>query len=300
MPSHIFTRLGLWDECISSNLASADAGRKRAARTHPGAMSFDALHAMDYLTYAYLQQGRDAEARAVVEDAARATQFDEPNFAAAYALVAIPARHALERHDWQAAAALDAPKADLPWQSFAYVRAVTEFAKAVGAARAKDPARAQPSLAALAATEATLARQPPSGPYDWTGQVASMRLAAAGWVAAAEGRADEAVRLLTEAADKEAAVGKHPVTPGAVLPARELLGDLFLELKRPADALAAYEGSLVDAPRRFNSVAGAARAAQAAGDRAKARRYYAELAALCGKSCTRPEAATARTFLSRK
>ena len=109
-----------------------------------------------------------------------------------------------------------------------------------------------------------------------------------------------AVRLLTEAAHKEDAVGKHPVTPGAILPARELLGYLLLELKRPADALAAYERSLVDAPGRFNSIAGAARAAQAMGDQAKARQYFGALAALCGPSCTRPEAAAARTFLSRK
>ena len=259
MPSHIFTRLGLWDECIASNLESSAAGKRVAARAHPGAASFDALHAMDYLEYAYLQQGKDTDARKFVDEVRRADRFDEPNFAAAYALVAIPARYALERRDWRAAATLPFPTVKMPWHEFVYVRGVTDFANAIGASRTNDLPRARQALASLSATEAQLAKQPPAGPYDWAGQVASMRLAAAGWIAAGEGRADEAVRLLTEAAEREEAVGKHPVTPGAILPAREQLGDLLLELKRPADALAAYERSLADAPKRFNTLAGAAR-----------------------------------------
>jgi tetratricopeptide (TPR) repeat protein len=298
MPSHIFTRLGLWDECIASNIESAAAGKRVAARAHPGAASFDALHAMDYLEYAYLQQGKDADARKVVDEVRQADRFDEANFAAAYALVAVPARYALERRDWRAGATLPFPTVEMPWQQFAYVRGVTDFANAIGAARSNDLPRAQQALASLSTLEAGLAKQPPAGPYDWAGQVASMRLAAAGWIAAAEGRGDEAVRLLTEAAVKEEAVGKHPVTPGAILPARELLGDLLLELKRPADALAAYERSLADAPKRFNTLAGAARAADAGGQRARARKYYEELLALCGSSCPRPEAKAAQAFLS--
>jgi hypothetical protein len=300
MPSHIFTRLGLWDECIASNLDSAAAGKRVAAKSHPGAASFDALHAMDYLAYAYLQQGRNQDAKKVAAEVGQSVKFDEPNFAAAYALVAVPARYALERRDWRAAAELTPPTAEIPWQQFAYVKGVTGFANAVGAARAGDAARAQQAVAALSAMEAELARQPPAGPYDWAGQVGSMRLAAAGWAAFAEGKADEAVRLLTEAAEKEEAVGKHPVTPGAILPAREMLGDLLVELKRPADALAAYQRSLKEAPKRFNSVAGAARAADAAGQRTVAREYYKELMALCGPTCTRPEARTAQTYLSQR
>jgi tetratricopeptide (TPR) repeat protein len=298
MPSHIFTRLGLWDECIASNLDSAAAAKRATARTHPGAASREAVHAMDYLEYAYLQKGRDQDAQKVVAEIAKATRFDQPDFAAGYALVAVPARYALERRDWKSAAALAFPTADLPWQQYVYVRGVTAFANALGAARSGDPARAQQALASLAAMEADLSKQPPAGPYDWVGQVASMRLAGAGWVALAEGKADESVRLLTEAADKEDAVGKHPVTPGAVLPARELLGDALLELKRPAEALAAYERSLTNAPNRFNSLAGAARAADAAGQRAVARKYYQELVSLCGPQCGRPEAKTAQTFLA--
>ncbi len=212
----------------------------------------------------------------------------------------MPARYALERRDWAAAATLSPPAAELPWAQFPYVRGVTFFANALGAVRTRDLARAQQALASLTTLEAELAKQPPAGPYDWVGQVASMRLAAGGWVAFGEGKNDEAVRLLTEGAEKEEAVGKHPVTPGAILPARELLGDLLLELKRPAEALAAYEQSLATAPKRFNSIAGAARAADAAGKRTEARRYYEELIALCGPTCPRPEAKAAQTYVSRR
>jgi tetratricopeptide (TPR) repeat protein len=297
MPSHIFTRLGLWDECITSNIDSAAAAKALVAKTHPGAVSFDALHALDYLVYAYLQTGVDEKARSAVDEVVAATKFDEPNFAAAYAKVAAPARYALERRDWTAATALQLP-GGLPWERFAYARGITYFANALGASRTGDVAKARTAVSELGALHAALVKQPPPGPYDWAGQVESMRLAAAGWVAFAEGRKDEAVGQLTAAAEKEEAVGKHPVTPGAVLPARELLGDLLLEMKRPQDALTAYERSLAEAPRRFNSLAGAVRAAELAGDSARAKRYSEELIALCGASCKRSEAERARSVLA--
>ena len=143
MPSHIFTRLGLWNESIASNLASAEAARQLVARRHPGAASFDALHALDYLEYAYLQIGDEAAARKVLEEAATAKTFDEPNFAAAYALTAIPARWTLERRDWKAAAALEPVTADFPWQNVPYARATTFFAQALGAARSGQLDRAR-------------------------------------------------------------------------------------------------------------------------------------------------------------
>jgi tetratricopeptide (TPR) repeat protein len=288
MPSHIFTRLGLWDECVQSNIASAAAGRAVAAKSHPGAASFDALHAMDYLEYAYLQTGNDGKAREVLDEVGAASSFDEPNFAAGYSLVAVPARNALERRDWAAAARLELPSAPLPWDRFPYVRGVTHFANALGAVHTGDLARARKAAADLEALHALLAGAPPAGPYDWAGQVESMQLAANGWIAYAEGRKDEAVSLLTRAAEKEEHVGKHPVTPGAVLPARELLGDLLVELGRPADALTAYERSLRDAPNRLNTLAGAAHAAKLAGDSARARRYAEQAVALCGSGCARP------------
>jgi len=293
MPSHIFTRLGLWKECIESNRDSAEAARAQASK-HPGAASFNELHALDYLAYAYLQLGDDESARQAVDRVEQATQFDEANVAAAYAAAAAPARYALERRDWKAAAALRIAPVLQPLERLTYVRGVTYFANAIGAARSGDAGAARAAVAELGKLHAVLAKAPPAGPYDWAGQVESMHLAAQGWTAFAEGRKDEAVARLTKAAEKEELVGKHPVTPGSVLPARELLGDLLLELDRPADALAAYERSLEDAPKRLNTLAGAVQAAQGAGDRERARRYAAELAALCG-DCTRPEAQRAKT-----
>ncbi len=296
MPSHIFVRLGLWQESIASNLDSAAMAKKQVARTHPGATAFDDLHALDYLEYAYLQLGDDRKAREVLEEVAKASRFDEANFAAGYALVAVPARYALERRDWRAAAALAVPAIEVPWENFPYARGITDFANALGAARLGDLDRARKALAGLQALQTGLAKAPPAGPYDWAGQVEAMRLAAAGWVAFAEGRKEEAVRLLTAAAEKEEAVGKHPVSPGAVLPAREQLGDVLLELGKPREALDAYEASLAEAPKRFNGLAGAARAAELAGEPARARGFYKELLALCGPSCERPEAQRAKAL----
>jgi hypothetical protein len=147
MPSHIFTRLGLWPESIESNLASADAARRLVAKRHPGAASFDALHALDYLEYAYLQRGDEAKARQVLEEAMTAKTFDDPSFAAGYALAAIPARFALERRHWADAAKLEPPKAELPWERFAYAPAITYFAQSLGYARDGRPEGARTALA---------------------------------------------------------------------------------------------------------------------------------------------------------
>lgn len=299
MPTHIFTRLGLWDESIASNEACRETADAAVARTHPGASAFEALHCQDYLVYAWLQKGEDERALQVLERVSKATRFDDGNFGAGYAMLAVPARYALERRDWKAAAALLHSNAKLPWELFSYARGITWFANAVGAARSGEVARSRAAVAELERLQESLAAEPPAVPYDWAGQVESMRLAAAGWLAHAEGGAEEAVRLLTKAAEKEELVGKHPVTPGAILPAREQLGDLLLELDRPAEALAAYEAGLADAPRRFNSVAGAARAARAAGERGKAAEYYRALLDLAGSSTTRPEPlGEARAFLA--
>ncbi len=264
MPSHIFVRLGLWQDAVASNLDSEASANALVAQRFPGAASFDALHALDYLEYAYLQTGQEAEARAVVERALAARTFDDPNFAAGYALAAIPARWALERDDWGAAAALEPPVAELPWERFPYAFAATHFARALGAAHQGDLEAARAAVAELAAIQAGLAASPPAGPYDWSGQVEAMRLGAAAWLAHAEGRSEEGLALLRDAAALEERVGKHPVTPGAVLPARELLGDLLLELGRPVEARAEYRASLEVAPNRRRALAGLARADAAA------------------------------------
>ena len=299
MPSHIFTRLGLWQESIDSNIASADAARRQVARNHPGAASRDALHALDYLEYAYLQIDDQARAKATLTEAASAKKFDDDSFAAGYALAAIPARWALERRDWAAAAALMPPQVELSWQLFPYAPAVTYFARAIGAARTGQLDQARAALGKLDEIHAGLVKTPIAGPYDWTSQIESMRLAAAAWLAASEGKKDEALKLARSAADLDDKTGKHSVTPGAVLPARELLGDLLLDLGRAAEALPEYEASMRSAPNRFNSLYGAARAAELSGDRAKARQYYSQLVANCGPRATRKEVQQARDFLGK-
>jgi hypothetical protein len=296
MPSHIFTRLGLWPDSIASNLASADAGRRLVAQRHPGAASMDTLHALDYLEYAYLQIGDEAAARKVLAEAAAAKAFDDPTFAAGYALAAISARFALERRDWKAAAQLEPPSADLAWASFPYAPAVTYFAQVIGASRVGEIDRARSALRQIETIHADLQKSPIPGPYDWTGQVESARLAAAAWLAYAEGQKDEAVKTAQAAAQLEEKTGKHPVTPGPPLPARELLGDMLLEMGQPTEALAAYEASLRDAPNRFNSLYGAARAAERSQNIERARALYAALLAQCVANSPRPELAQARKF----
>jgi hypothetical protein len=280
MPSHIFTRLGMWSDSIESNLASEQAAQAGLAKPQPGAKAFDALHAMDYLEYAYLQIGDDAKAQAVADDAVKVTSLDVPQFAAAYALAAIPSRHALERRAWKEAASVNLVTA-IPWAKYPYAEAIVHFARSVGSARAGDLETSQKELATLAAIQTSLKGQ--KG-FDWATQVEVQRRAAAGWLARAEKKDAEALTLLRSAADLEDSADKHPVTPGSILPAREQLADLLAEVGKPEAALAEYEASLRTAPRRLNSYSGAARAADRAGKKQAAKAFRAQLVALCGGS----------------
>ena len=298
MPSHIFTRLGLWDDSIASNIASAKSGIAQAQRLHGGGGSFDQLHAMDFLVYAYLQQAKDTSARRVVAEIQDMTRLDEDQFAAAYAFAAAPARLALERHDWRAAAALEIKPAWFPWDRFRNVEALVHYARAIGAARAGDVAAAHRSADEITAIRRAI---PATRDYDWSGSIGAQWEAATGLIAWAEGKEDEGVRLLRIAADHEDAVDKHPVTPGALLPAREMLADLLLQNGRPAEALKEYEAVLKTAPRRFNATAGAAKAADTAGDKMKARAYAIELREIANSAETsRPELEWARVYLGSK
>lgn len=300
MPSHIFTRLGLWQESIASNIDSAEAGRRLAALRHPGAASFDALHALDYLEYAYLQIGDQEKARQVLEEAATAKTFDEAQFAAGFALAAIPARWTLERRDWKGAASLELPGGNLPWDRFSYAQAITYFAQALGAARTAQLDRSRAVLAKLQEIQTGLVKSPVPGPYDWAANVESMRMAAAAWLAYAEGRKDEALKMARAAAELDEKTGKHPVTPGAVLPPRELLGDMLLEAGRPAEALAEYQASLRETPGRFNSLSGAARAAELSKDSGRARELYGKLIEQSVQGSPRPELAEARKVVGKQ
>jgi len=280
MPSHIFTRLGMWQESIDSNLASARTAQTWLAKTRAGATAFDALHAMDYLEYAYLQTGQDAKARELVDSVTKVTSLDVPQFAAGYALAAVPARHALERRAWKEASTLTT-QPTFPWEKYPYAKAIVHFARAVGGARAGDLETARQDLATLAGIQASLQGQ--KG-FDWATQVEIQRRAAAAWLARAEKKDAEALALMRSAADLEDSTDKHPVTPGSILPAREQLADLLAELGQPAAALAEYEASLRSAPARFNSYDGAARAAQRAGKKREAKVFRERLVALCGGS----------------
>lgn len=277
MPSHIFVRLGMWQETIDSNISSANAAQDYTRKAHPGAMSADKLHAYDYLAYAWLQRGEYEKVRPLAEEVFAVKQLDSENFAGYYAIGAIPARFTLERHRWAEAAALTVRPASFPWDRYAYAEALTYFARSMGAARGGNVAQAREDVETLKQLRQKLLDQ--KNNY-WANQVDIERQAAEAWIAHAEMRNDDALTLLTSAADLEDSLDKSPVTPGSILPAREMLGDLLLELNRPEKALEAFERSLKDSPNRLNGLSGAARAAQLAGDREKARTYSAQVAKL--------------------
>jgi len=280
MPSHIFTRLGLWDDDIASNTRSAAAARAFEDERHLNALWDQRGHAWDYMVYAYLQQGRDAEAKRVVDQAAAVTAvYPVGSLPNEYALAAIPARYALERGRWRDATAL----AVRPAPEWRAAEAITHFARALGAARSGDTASARSAVSALDEIERAEGAAGGAHAY-WAGQVRIQRFAASAWLARTTGDTAGALRLAAAAADLEDVTQKHPVTPGAVLPARELLGDLLLELGRPADAARAYAASLAQQPNRARSLFGAARAAELAGDVRVARVRYREYLTLMEKS----------------
>jgi hypothetical protein len=300
MPSHIFTRLGLWQEAISSNLDAKAAAEAFAVRNRMQGVWDEQFHAMDYLAYAYLQGAQDRQARGVLEELKRVRKAEPESFKVAYAASAIPARYALERRRWDEAARLSLQQDSLgefPWQSFRWAEAHIHFARAVGAARTGDAASARLEVEKLTAIRQALAEA--KGGYDWAKQAEIARQVAAAWLAHAEGRREESLRLMRAAAELDDATEKHPVTPGALLPAREQLGELLLELKQPADALKEFETSFRTTPNRFNGLYGAARAAALAGDRKKAEGYYRQLVELCRHAdADRPELAEAKAFLA--
>jgi tetratricopeptide (TPR) repeat protein len=277
MPSHIFVRLGMWQETIDSNLKSSNAAREHAAHAHPGAVSFDRLHASDYLAYAYLQLGQDEPVRQLVDELAAIKALDVENFAGYYAMASVPARYALERKRWSDAAALTVRPANFPWDRYAYAEAVTYFASGMGKARGGNPAGARADIDQLKRLRQMLLDQ--KNGY-WADQVTVQIDAVNGWTAHAEGHEDVAEAALRKAADLEESMDKSPVTPGSILPAREMLGDFLLATNRPQEALDAYERSLKDSPGRLNGLSGAAYAAQLSGDREKARTYYMQVAKL--------------------
>jgi tetratricopeptide (TPR) repeat protein len=283
MPSHIFTRVGMWQESAATNRRSADAATGDAERS-------DRLHALDYLVYASLQMGRDKDAAAASDEARQVAEGGSTAVAAAYARAAIPARIVIERGDWQEAARLDDPEKG----SFPFTQAMRYFARALGAARSGDPAAAERDVHHLQHIGEAL--KAAKNDY-WATEVEVQRMTAEAWIAFAKGQRDEALKRMREAADLEDTTEKHPVSPGRLIPARELLGDMLLESGRPAEALVEYEASQIHDPNRFRGYWGAGQAAAQAGDKDKARQYYTRLVALAGAGDPRPEIARAREYL---
>ena len=300
MPSHIFTRLGLWQEAIGSNLGAEASAKAFAVRNRMSGVWDEQFHAMDYLAYAYLQGAQDKQARGVLDELNRLPKAEPETFKVAYAVAAIPARYALERRRWDEAAKLTLPTlGGFPWASFRWAEANIHFARAIGAARIGDKASARQEVEKLSAIREALIVA--KGDYDWATQVEIQRLTAAGWLAHAEGKQEESLKLMRSAAELEDSTEKHPVTPGAIIPARELLGELLLELRQPQEALKEFEASLLVSPNRFNGLYGAAKAAELSGDRKKAEAFYAKLTVLGRRSDgKRPELQAARVFLASK
>jgi hypothetical protein len=296
MPTHIFTRLGLWQESIQLNTASADSAKRHVAKTHPGSGAFDQLHAMDYLVYAYLQGAQDRAAKRVLDEMSRIDKVDQEIFSAAYAFAAAPARYALERRRWKEAAALNLHPTNFPWQKFPYAEAIVYFARAIGAARGGDRAAARKDLDKLATIQKALAD---AREVYWASQVEIQRLSAAAWIAKAEGRSEEALKFMRSAASLEDSTEKHPVTPGAVIPARELLAEMLIEMNQYEQALGELETSLRSSPNRFNALYGMVRAAKSLGDKERLNTAYAKLIELCKQADgERPELSEAKQSLS--
>jgi len=296
MPSHTFTRLGYWQESIESNVAAAAAARRQG-------QTAEELHASDYETYAYLQTGQDEAAARIVKSLPEmASRFDPqavltgagPPAAGYFALAAIPARYALERRDWQQAERL--AQSETP---FAYADAMTWFARGVGAARLGHAGAATESATALRQIQERLSRANES--Y-WAQQVEIQAGEVAAWAALAAGKKGDALLQMESAAKLEDGTEKSVLTPGPLSPARELLGEMLLQMNNPRDALVQFEAALEKEPRRFWSLYGAAHAAQLIGNSDLSQKYFAELLTTCAFSDKpgRPEIREARMALEKQ
>jgi len=285
MPSHIFTRVGYWNESIAANSRSAKAAKE-------GKEFHEQLHAEDYMVYAHLQLAQDKEARAVIDDMVATKGYPANYRTGFYAVAASQARYVVERGDWKGAAALKVEPT-----KFAYVDAITHFARALGAARSGDADAAQADIAKLVELRDKLRSEKDA--Y-WAEIVDIQRQVAAAWLLNAQGKQAEALDAISAAADAEDKTEKSIVTPGPLAPARELYGTMLLERGMATEALAAFEATLRKEPNRFGAAIGAAQAADKAGDGAKARQYYAKVVEMARNGDpSRQELAAARTFMAK-
>ncbi|QNL22211.1 hypothetical protein HZR84_09770 [Hyphobacterium sp. CCMP332] len=296
MPSHIFTRLGLWNESIKSNLNSTSSALCYSASIDSNAHWDEELHSMDYLVYAYLQVGNNQKAIEQYEYMKTFKKVFPANFKIAYTGAAIPSRIALENKNWSEAAKLELPSMEIDWDNFPWEKSILRFARAIGSVRSGDVAAAEKELAILQANQKKLIDL--KDEYK-ANQIEIQIKTIQAWISFAKGAENESIALMQEAATNEYNTSKHPVTPGEVLPAGELLGDLLLELKKPEDALKAFEYDLSQHPNRFNGLYGAGIAAIRIGDVDKANKYFGLLLELTKDSPTeRKEIEYAKKYLT--
>jgi hypothetical protein len=293
MPSHIYSMLGMWDDSIRSNLASEALANGYAAKAYPGATDAQVPHDLDFLMYAYLQQGRDNEAQEVISRTAGINKMAVVRLTVDTALAAVPARYVIERRAWNEAAALTVRESQYP-----AARSVTYFTRGLGAARGGDLASARAEVAHLDAIEAKLLVD--KDQY-WAGQTLIQKLAVEAWIAFAEKRVDDAIETMRTVADLDDASEKNVAMENKLLPMRALLGELYLAAGRNKEALPELEKSLKVVPGRYATIAAAAQAARNIGQADTAKRYYRALIGLTNdRSSSRPELAEAKQYLAQK
>jgi hypothetical protein len=297
MPSHIFTRLGLWDESIKSNIDSANSAVCYAESVNPNASWVSEIHAIDYLVYAYLQLGDNARAKLEMDKVKEIKEvFPKDHFASAYALIAIPARLAVENKNWELATKLELPNTNLDWGKATWPKAILHFSRALGFTNTGNSLAAQKELEILISLRDRLNEA--ENIYE-SGQVTIQIEAIKGWIEYSKGNADKAIEYMKLASNLESETSKAAVTPGEIIPADELLADLYLALNRPEDALKAYKLNLKGHPSRFNGIYGAAKAAQQLNDTKLTAYYFEKLIKLSENiNSSRPEISEAKEFLA--
>ena len=295
MPSHIFTRLGFWEESIQSDLKSVEAAKCYAEGSGIKGHWDEELHGLDYLTYAYLQKADDASAKELLNYLETITEVFPINFKVAYCLAAMPARYALERKDWMSAAELKLMPSNFPWDKFSWEKANLHFARFLGSIQINKIENAKAELRELEAIHSNLSQ----AHERYKANLVMIQIKACkGWISLREGHRKEALQFMAKAADMEDATAKHPVTPGEIIPARELLGDMYLEMGEPAKALAAYEADLEMHPNRFNGIYGAGLAEEKLGNTKKATLYYKQLIAITNSSdSNRPQLLAVESYV---
>jgi tetratricopeptide (TPR) repeat protein len=290
MPSHIFTRLGMWDDSIAANTAVLNSTKDHSSR----------LHSWDYMGYAYLQKAQDDDARRVLAEIQALRKIDGESLGAAYALAAIPSRMALERQRWSDAAGLTLPisEFDFSWQQFPHAEAILVYARALGSARLGKVAASAKDVERLATLKVAMldAKQ-----FYWADQATIQIKTVNAWITYSGGKHEEALRQLRDAADHEDGTEKSAVTPGPIIPVREQLGDMLMAMNQPRQGLAEYERAIVKEPNRFRSLYGAARAAEAIKDTGSAQKYYQQLLATANNpQGTHAETRHAKEYLARR